>query len=389
MEGKFIPLSVPNIRGNEIKYVTEALEAEWVSTGGAMIDKFESDIAQYVHSVGAVACQSGTAGLHLAMYYLGVGRGNLIIVPTLTFIAAVNPVRYLGAEPVFMDCDDSLCIDPVKLNEYLENECDYIAGNVYDRESGKQIKAIIAVHIFGNMADMETIMAIAERYNLPVIEDATEALGSYYISGKYKGKYAGTIGTIGVYSFNGNKIITTGGGGMMVSQSQDILNKLRYYSTQAKDDAVNFIHHEIGFNYRMTNIQAAMGIAQLEKLDEFIKTKTLHYNYYKQEIDRMNGLELLAYSSQIRSNYWFYAMVLDDSLYHKDEMMEYYTQHSIQTRPIWGLISEQKPYVDFKAYKIEKAKYYFDRIVNIPCSTNLTMDDVERVIQATQQFVGE
>lgn len=376
---KSIPLSVPNIKGNEIKYVTEALEAEWVSTGGAMISKFEENIANYVHAKGAVACQSGTSGLHLALHYLGVGKDDIVIVPTLTFIAAVNPVKYEFAEPVFMDSDDSLCMDPNKLRKFLNEECTY-DGNLV-KHNGKVIKAIIVVHVFGNMADMESIMDIANEYHLNVIEDATEALGTYYTEGKYKGRYAGTIGNIGVYSFNGNKIMTTGGGGMVVSNDEKALDKIRYYSTQAKDDTTNFIHNEIGFNYRMTNIQAAMGLAQLERLDEFIEIKNRNYHLYKEAFEETKGMEIMEFRKDIHSNKWFYSLLIDTSIYDKNEVIDHLKKHQIQSRPIWGLISEQKPYVNCEAYKIEKANYYFDRVVNIPCSTNLIKEDVEFVIQ--------
>ena len=386
---KFIPLSVPNIKGNEIKYVTEALESEWVSTGGAMIDTFEKNISKYVHSTGAVACQSGTAGLHLALHYLEISEQDAVIVPTLTFIAAVNPIKYEKAEPIFMDCDDSLCMDPIKLKKYLKDECIYENGKVIDKELNKQIKAIIVVHIFGNMANMESIMDIANEFNLPVIEDATEALGTYYTEGRYKGKYAGTIGMIGVYSFNGNKIMTTGGGGMMVSQSQDILNRLKYYSTQAKDDAVNFIHNEVGYNYRMTNIQAAIGIAQLEKLEIFIRTKASNYWLYKNEIDKIPGVEILNFKNGIRSNYWFYSLLLKDRKESAQKVISFLKDRNIQTRPIWGLISDQKPYVNSKKFKIEKAKYFYDRVINLPCSTNLSQEDVLLVISFLKDFLGD
>ena len=385
---KFIPLSVPNIKGNEIKYVTEALESEWVSTGGAMIEKFEKNIAEYVHSAGAVACQSGTAGLHLALRYLDVTEDDLVIVPTLTFIAAVNPVKYEHAQPVFMDCDDSLCMDPVKLRRYLENECRYEDGKIFDKELNKQVKAIIVVHVFGNMADMESIMEVANEYQLPVVEDATEALGTYYTDGKYKGMYAGTIGDIGVYSFNGNKIMTTGGGGMVVSQDTNILNKIKYLSTQAKDDTVNFIHNEIGFNYRMTNLQAAVGIAQLERLEEFIDTKRNNYWHYKDELDEIDSIKILDFRKDIRTNYWFYSLLLDNPN-DKPRVIDGLKECNIQSRPIWGLISDQIPYLNSKAYAIEKARYYFDRVVNIPCSTNLTSEDVSYVMDVIKKLIGD
>lgn len=270
---KLIPLSVPNLKGRELEYVTHAIETEWVSTAGPYITDFEQSLAKYVGVKEAVACQSGTAGLHLALMTCGVKACDEVIVPTLTFIAAVNPVKYIGAEPIFMDCDDSLTMDPIKLREFCEKECYFEHNVLFNKTTHKQIKAIIIVHVFGNIADMNAIMEVAATYNLKVIEDATEALGSFYTKGMYKGQYAGTIGDIGVYSFNGNKIITTGGGGMIVSKNKDYLDKCRYLSTQAKNDTLYFIHDEIGYNYRMTNIQAALGLAQLEQLESFINIK--------------------------------------------------------------------------------------------------------------------
>lgn len=381
MNDKFIPLSVPNIKGNEIKYVTEALETEWVSTAGAKIEEFENNMTAYVHSAGAVACQSGTAGLHLALRYFNVTENDMVIVPTLTFIAAVNPVKYEKAQPIFMDCDDSLCVDPVKLKHFLDNECVKEDGKVIFKETGKVIKAMIVVHVFGNMADMEQIMSIAAEYTLPVIEDATEALGTYYTEGKYKGKYAGTIGNVGVYSFNGNKIMTTGGGGMVVSNDMKILDKIRYWSTQSKDDVVNFIHNEIGFNYRMTNVQAAIGVAQLERLEEFIEVKERNYLRYKDAIDKMDGMSILGFRDGIRTNYWFYSLVIDTEKYDKDTVIKIFNDNKIQTRPIWGLISEQIPYQNDYKYDVSCAKDYYTKVVNIPCSTNLPVEDVDVVIE--------
>ena len=210
----FIPLSIPNFEGNEKKYVDDAVEKGWVSTGGTYINKFENQLAEFLNVSQVCACQSGTAAIHLSLIEAGVGPGDIVLVPALTFIATVNPVKYQFATPIFMDYDDSLCIDPVKLRNFCEQECIYNNGLLIYNQ--KRVKAIIVVHVFGNMADMESIMKIAEDYNLIVIEDATEALGTFYKEGKYSGKYAGTIGHFGTYSFNGNKIITTGGGGALV-----------------------------------------------------------------------------------------------------------------------------------------------------------------------------
>lgn len=379
---KFIPLSVPNLKGKELEYVTNAVKTEWVSTGGSYVDDFEKAIASYVKAKGAVSCQNGTAGLHIALKTCGVTKNDEVIVPALTFIAAVNPVKYVGAEPIFMDCDDYLTIDADKLLQFCQTECSFIDGRLVNNRTQKHIKAIVVVHVFGNIADMEKIMDIADEFNLKVVEDATEALGSYYVKGRYKGRHAGTIGTVGVYSFNGNKIITTGGGGMIVSDDEELLNRAKYLTTQAKSDELYYIHDEIGYNYRMTNLQAALGLAQLEQIETFIKTKEMNYNSYKEKIKKLQGLSILDFREEIRSNYWFYALKCDDNYsLDRDEIIKYLSSKNIQSRPIWGLINEQKPYVNNQTYKIEKAKYYLEHIVNIPCSSNLMQEDVSYVIE--------
>ena len=369
---KFIGLSVPNLKGNELKYVTEAIETEWVSTAGPYITTFEQRIAEYLHVEEAVACQSGTSGLHLALLACGVKAGEKVIVPTLTFVAAVNPVMYMGAEPIFMDCDDTLTMDANKLQCFCEQECEQKEDGLYEKASNKKISAIVVVHVFGNMADMERIMEIASKYKLKVVEDATEALGTYYLSGKYAKKYAGTIGDIGVYSLNGNKIITTGGGGMIVSNKKEYLKKMKHLSTQAKADSLYFDHDEIGYNYRMGNVQAAIGLAQLEQLESFIQIKKDNYECY-----RNNGISLLEFRKDVRPNYWFYSYLSGN----RDDMIKGLQEKKIQTRPVWKLIHTLQPYRNARHYQIEKAQAYYETIVNIPCSSNLTKQEVEYVAE--------
>lgn len=377
MNDEFIPLSVPNLKGNELIYVTKAVDSEWVSTAGPYISEFEQALAKYVKVSAAVACQSGTAGLHLALLAVGVQPGEEVIVPTLTFIAAVNPIRYVGAEPVFMDCDDSLTMDPDKLEDFCKNSCKLVNGLLTNKSTGKTIKALIIVHVFGNLADMSRVMKIAGRYNLKVVEDATEALGSYYTNGIYAGQFAGTIGEVGVYSFNGNKIITTGGGGMIVSSDKGLTERCRFLSTQAKKDTVYFVHDEVGYNYRMTNLQAALGLAQLEQLEGFIKRKQANYTLYME-----HGIKLLPFRPEIRSNYWFYSYLTDN----RDELIKYLEANKVQSRPIWQLIHTLRPYRENQAYQIEKASWYYDRVVNIPCSTNLQPHELERVCCLIKRF---
>ncbi|AET66061.1 putative PLP-dependent enzyme possibly involved in cell wall biogenesis [Desulfosporosinus orientis DSM 765] len=384
----FIPLSVPNLRGNELNYLTDAINKEWVSTGGTYIARFETELAHYLKVYSAVACQSGTAGLHLALILAGVEKDHEVIVPTLTFIASANPVKYCHASPIFMDCDNSLCMDMAKLKMFCQRECNFLDNKLINKTTGKQIKAVVVVHVFGNMADMPAVMDIAKKYNLIVIEDATEALGTYYLEGPYQGKYAGTIGDIGVYSFNGNKIITTGGGGMIVSSSREILKRAKYLSTQAKDDAVNFFHNEVGYNYRLTNLQAALGVAQLEQLEHFISVKKENYERYKRNINgKINGIEILDFREDIRPNYWFYSLyIMNLDKYTRRKIIDKLAEGNIQTRPVWGLIHEQKPYLLDQAYKIEKAPEYHRRIVNLPCSSNLSASSVYKVINTIKSI---
>lgn len=382
----FIPLSVPNLKGRELELVTNAIETEWVSTAGPYVEEFEAKLSDYVGADGAVSCQNGTAGLHLALLLSGVSSQDAVIVPALTFIAAVNPVSYIGALPIFMDCDNSLCIDPSKLEQFCREECDFDGSTLVHCISRKPIKAIVVVHVFGNMADMEKIVDIATKYNLSVIEDATEALGTHYIDGPYAGKFAGTIGDFGVYSFNGNKIITTGGGGMLVAKDADMLKRAKHLSTQAKSDPAYFEHDEVGYNYRLTNLQAAMGIAQLEQLEDFIDAKERNYQRYCELVKEIDGLDLLGFRPGTRSNKWFYSLVCDsEGPFDRDGIIEGLSARRIQARPVWGIICDQKPYRGSFEYNVQRARSYREAIVNVPCSTNLTTDDVDRVIESIKE----
>lgn len=380
---RFVPLSIPNFEGNEKKYVDDAVGQGWVSTGGAYITKLEEQMASYLHVEKVAACQSGTAGLHLALMECGVLPGDMVIVPTLTFIAAVNPVRYQFAEPVFMDCDDSLCMDPVKLRRFCENECRMDDGRLVHKESGKTVKAVVVVHVFGNLADMEAIMDIAQEFSLKVVEDATEALGTRYTQGRFAGKFAGTIGDFGAYSFNGNKIITTGGGGAVTARDAEAVEHMQYISTQAKDDPHYYIHNEVGFNYRMTNLQAALGVAQMEELPEFIERKHRNYDLYRELLGDASFGRMLGFREGTYSNQWFYSLELPIGQM-KDSLREVITkleERGVQTRAIWGLIHEQKPYQEFPAYEMERAPYYSSCILNFPGSTQITEDDIRYVVE--------
>lgn len=384
---KIIPLSIPNFEGNEKKYVDDALEQGWVSTGGAYISRLEHMLADFLHTDNIAACQSGTSALHLSLIEAGVRPGDIVLVPPLTFIAAVNPVRYQFARPVFIDCDDSFCMDPAKLRSFCEEECEFSDGVLL--YEGSPVKAVVIVHVFGNMADMESIMDISGSYNLKVIEDATEALGTYYTEGRYAGKYAGTIGHFGAFSFNGNKIITTGGGGAVTAEAR-VVDHIRYLSTQAKDDPHYYVHHEVGYNYRMTNLQAALGAAQMEELPEFIRRKQKNFELYAEEFAGFDLAELMPFREGTCSNKWFYSLLLnrDKVTAPMREIITALEQEGVQTRAIWGLINEQKPYIGEITYRLEKAPYYASRILNIPSSTQITEEEIRYVSDKVKQVLG-
>ncbi|WP_367923961.1 LegC family aminotransferase [uncultured Ruthenibacterium sp.] len=381
MEPNFIPLSVPNFGGREKEYVNDAVVSEWVSTGGSKVPQFEQVVADYVGMPGACACNSGTSGLHLAMMMAGVGPGDEVIAPTLTFIAAVNPIRYAGAQPIFIGCGDSLCICPTLVEQYLEANSEMRDGRCINKRTGAHIKAMVVVHVFGNMANMPGLLKVAHDHNLIVIEDATEALGTYYTDGPFKGKYAGTMGDVGVYSFNGNKIITTGSGRMVVSNHPEWLAHAKHLSTQAKSDELNYKHDEVGYNYRLTNLQAALGLAQMEQLEDFIQHKNEMYDFYFEALNGKGHYGIMPFRDGVRSNKWFYSLyVYDEHPLRRDEIIRRLAQEKIQTRPIWGLIQDQADYPRNEHYGDDLARHYLDRIVNLPCSTNLTKEQAQRVV---------
>ena len=384
-----IPLSIPNFEGNEKKYVDDALSQGWVSTGGAYITKLEKDLAAFLRTENVAACQSGTSALHLSLVEDGVVPGDVVLVPPLTFIAAVNPVKYQFATPVFIDCDDSFCMDPLKLRSFCESQCVFQDGILWYKD--QPVKALVVVHVFGNMADMESIMDTAARFNLKVIEDATEALGTRYTEGRFSGKFAGTIGDFGAFSFNGNKIITTGGGGAVTAKDSKAVDHIRFLSTQAKTDPHYYIHDEVGYNYRMTNLQAALGVAQMEELPEFIIRKQRNYEQYKKEFEGFELGTLMPFRDGTDSNKWFYSLKIDRTRIKapmRDIIIALHDK-GIETRAIWGLINEQKPYEGEKTWHLERAPYYASRILNLPSSTQITSDEIHYVADEIKKLLTE
>ncbi|HHT9160156.1 MAG TPA: LegC family aminotransferase [Candidatus Brocadiaceae bacterium] len=378
-----IPLSEPVISGNEWKYIKECLDTGWVSSVGNYVTRFEEMVARYVGTRYAVAAVNGTSALHVSLLACGIRPDDEVIVPTLTFIAPVNVVRYCGAYPVFMDCDpDTLCMDVKKVSDFINNECiQRDDGYVYNRKTDRRIKAIIPVHIFGHPVDMDILMGICAKYNIDIVEDATESLGS-----EYKGKKTGSFGKIGCFSFNGNKIITTGGGGMIVTDDEDLANRARHLTTQAKSDPFAYDHDEIGYNYRLTNIQAAMGVAQMERLDEFIDIKRRNYSVYKSLFSDIEGVEIFGEKKCVRSNFWFYTIKVNNS--HKRPLMEFLLAKNIQVRPIWKLIHTLPMYKDSQTYAIENAVEAYKTCINLPCSVSLKEEDIGFIVENIKSYFG-
>lgn len=381
---KMIPLSVPCLQGNEWQYVKECLDTGWVSSAGQFVNRFEDDICEFTGARHAVACVNGTAALQVGLRIVGVQPEDEVIVPTITFIAPVNAVKYCGASPVFMDCDDFYNIDVEKTIQFLRDETHYFDGYCWNRKTGKRISAIVPVHVFGNAVDMAKLLVECKERNIKIVEDATESLGTTYSAGDLSGYHTATVGDVGCFSFNGNKIITTGGGGMLVTKNAELAEHARYLTTQAKDDPVRYIHHEIGYNFRMTNVQAAIGVAQLEQLPDFIVAKNKIYNKYTKMVADIPGLNIAPTPEYAHSNHWMIALQVDEALYGEDReaLYERLRESRIETRPLWHPNHLQQPYRKYQQYKIEKACKLHEITLNVPCSSALSEAEVDDVVQA-------
>lgn len=386
-----IPLSTPNISGNEWAYVKECLDTGWISTGGPFIPRLEAAICEFTGARHAVATNSGTAALHLAMILAGVGPGDLVIVPTITFIAPANSVRYVGADPVFVGCDSFLNMDPVAVSDYLATKCERKEAEVFDKRSGRRVAAIVPVHVFGNPCSIDELEATAAEYGLPIIEDASESLGSGWHSNEEGFVHAGTATGLGVLSFNANKIATCGGGGMLLVSDQAMAERAQHLSTQAKVDDVRYTHDDVGYNYRMTNIAAAVGVAQVERIAEFVEIKRRNWELYREALEGLDGLRLIGEPEGTTSNRWFYGVELRDCAVGvtADGLRAFLGAHDVQTRPVWDLVHRQRPYLGSICHGVESAEAAQPRVVNLPCGTSLRPDEVARVCELIAAAVHE
>jgi len=380
---KTIGLSEPFIFGQEYKYIKECLDTGWVSSAGKFVDLFEEKVASYTGAKFAIACSNATSALFISLKILGVKRDEEVIVPTLTFIAPVNTIKYLGAEPVFMDSDEFCNIDVNKTVEFIESETEFKNNVSYNKKTKKIIKALLPVHVFGNAVDLERLQNICTERNIMILEDASESLGTIYNKGKLQGKHTGLVGQMGCISFNGNKILTSGGGGMIICNDPESSAMASYLTNQAKDDPVNFVHNEIGYNLRLTNIQAAVGLAQMENIEEALKKKKKINNFYQENLNLTDGLSLMKAPGYAANNNWLSVLRVEEKIYGESSssLIDRLRNQSIEVRPIWKPNHLQKPYLNNQTYKIEKAKKMVSNAVCLPSSISLTSQQLERIIK--------
>ena len=354
--------------GKEREYLGECIETGWVSTGGAFVNKFEAALAASCGARHAVATVNGTAALHATLLALGIGPGDAVVCPTLTFVATANAIAYCGATPIFADSEKgTLSLCPVRLGKFLETDCAVSNGHLLHRDTDLRIAAIMPVHLFGHPADMAGLNTLAESYDIPVLEDATESLGS-----TYQDQPAGSLGRAGVLSFNGNKLITSGGGGAVVTDDDTLASDIRHLTTTARRDrGWQHDHDRIGFNYRMPNLNAALGLAQLEQAERFTQIKRDLAKMYHELFDSQSGIETVREQSWAKSNYWLNAILLD-SRADRNEFLDEANRRGIQVRPCWRLMSDLPMYSDNPvAGDLANARDIEDRLVNLPSSATL------------------
>jgi perosamine synthetase len=375
-----IPLCVPELRGNEWRYVKECLDTGWVSSVGPFVEQLEKSVASYVGAAHGVAMSTGTAALHIALLVAGVKPGDEVLVSDLTFIAPANAIRYANAWPVLIDAEPVYWqMDTARAIEFLETQCKWTDGKLVNQATGRRVSAIVPVHILGHPIDIDPLLEIAKKYGLAIVEDATESLGS-----EYRGRKVGNLGHIGCFSFNGNKIITTGGGGMIVTNDPDLAAKAKYLSTQAKDDPVEYVHKETGFNYRLSNVLAALGCAQMELLDEFIAIKRGIAAEYAKAFANVPGVTMMPEASWARSIFWLNTVLIEEVLYGEDSraLMKRLARRGIQARPLWEPLHRSQALQGVQSIGGEVADDINRRALSLPSSVGMTPEQVQEVIGA-------
>jgi aminotransferase in exopolysaccharide biosynthesis len=362
-----IPLHAPKFVGNEKKYLNECIDSTYVSSVGKFVNRFEEMMEDYTGAKKAVVCVNGTNALHMAMMLVGVEKGDEVITQALTFIATCNAISYIGAHPVFIDVDrDTMGLSPIAMSKWLNENCE-VKGNIcLNRKTGRRIKACVPMHTFGHPVHLDELVELCERYHIELVEDAAESLGSFY-----KGKHTGTFGKVGVISFNGNKTITTGGGGMLIFQDEELGKLAKHLTTQAKvPHKWEFVHDHIGYNYRMPNINAALGCAQMENLDSFLLNKRVIAEKYKNYFSQFDEIEFFCEPNNCKSNYWLNILLMKGTEAQKD-FLQFTNDNGVMTRPVWRLMNKLPMFSSCQTDNLKNTIWFEERVVNIPSSVIL------------------
>lgn len=356
----FIPLHEPTFIGNEKKYINDCIDSTFVSSIGKYVDRFEEMVAGYTGAKKAVVCVNGTNALHLALMLVGVEQGDEVITQPLTFIATANAISYAKAHPVFIDVDlDTMGLSPLKMEEWLNENAEVRDSGCYNKNTKRRIRACVPMHTFGHPIHMDELVRLCEKFKIELVEDAAESIGSYY-----KGKHTGTFGKIGILSFNGNKTITTGGGGMLLFKDEKLGMHAKHLTTQAKvPHAWEFVHDDIGYNYRMPNINAALGCAQMESLPYFIEQKRKVAELYANFFENL-GVKFAVEPENTKSNYWLCAIILENKE-ERDAFLKFSNENGVMTRPIWRLMNKLPMFEDCQCGELSNSLWLEDRVVNI------------------------
>jgi len=365
-------LSGPNVAGNEWKYVKDCLDTGWVSSVGEYVTRFENMVAEYAGCRFGVATSNGTSALHISLLLAGVKQNDYVIVPNVTFIASVNSIKYTGADPILIDIDPTTWqMDLALLEKFFAEETETKNGELVHKKDGRIIRAIMPVHVLGNMCDMQRLMRLSNQYAIPVVEDATEALGSYH-----KGKHSGSFGIMGCFSFNGNKIITTGGGGVIVTNDESFAKKAKHLTTQAKSDPFEYVHDEIGYNFRLVNVLAAMGVAQMELLPSFVKRKKEIDSFYRSQLSGVGDISFQQISSEVDANCWLFTFRTS----RQKELLKLLNEKKMQSRPFWVPMNQLRMFANDVYYTMDNnSDAVYQECLSIPCSTNITDEELQSV----------
>ena len=378
-----IPLSVPKIEGNESKYVLDCLNTGWISSAGSYVNQFEDMVAKYAGAKYGVACMNGTVGLHIAQVLLGITKDDHVIAPNITFIATLNAIKYTGAQPILIDVDiNNWQMDLGLLEQYLEQNTEFkttkFGTYCFDTTTNKRVRAIMPVHVLGNIGNMDRLLSISKKYHLDIIEDSTEALGA-----TFKNKHAGTFGKIGVFSFNGNKIISTGGGGVMVTDDQAIAKKARHLTTQAKISAMDYIHDEIGYNYRLVNVLAAIGVAQMETFNATLQSKASMDRFYRKHLNNIGDIKFQQIPEDTNPNGWLFTFRTSKMR----QLLAYLNSNGVQARPFWMPMNQLEMFKkDIYITNANVSATVYDTSISIPSSTGITNKQLQTVVETIKAF---